>query len=451
MAEVIQLPYQWTPRDYQRPLFEYFQNGGRRAVTIWHRRAGKSYSTVNWAAMASQMRVGTILHVFPKLNQGRRVMWDGMDKKGRPLLSAFPDAIVANRNETEMRVEFTNGSAYQIAGTDGKNINSLIGSNPVGLIMDEYSLQNPRAYDFLRPILAENGGWVWFVYTPRGKNHGYTLYKNALENPNWYTDLRTVRDTGAISLEDIEEERRMGMSDQLIEQEFYCSWDSALDGAYYAKEMHRAVQESRITRVPWEPLLPVHTFWDIGVGDTNSIIFAQKIGFRVCIIDYYESTSEGSSHYAKVLKEKPYVYGRHWAPHDAMVTEWGTGKTRVETMMEHGIRFDIVPKIAIDDGIDAARSVLNKCLFDEVKCANLISALNSYTKEYDEDKQMFKNRPNHDWASNAADAFRYMATIIDDPRNRDEKKLDLPGYAKTNMDDLFGNNGYYDYNSQVRI
>ncbi len=449
MSETITLPYNWTPRSYQRPVFEYFQNGGRHALTVWHRRAGKSYATAHWAAMASQMRVGTILHVFPKLNQGRRVMWDGMDKTGKPLLSAFPDALRTQTNQTEMRIELKNGSAYQIAGTDGSNINALIGSNPVGIIMDEYSLQNPRAYDYLRPILVENKGWVWFVYTPRGKNHGFEMYKRARDNPKWYCDLKTVLDTGVVSPDDIEEERKMGMTEQLISQEFYCNWDSAMEGAYYAQELKRVREEARICRIPWEPLVPVHTVSDLGVGDTNATIFFQKIGFRVCIIDYHEASGQGAAYYAKMFKAKPYVYGTHWAPHDACQTEWGTGKTRVETMAEHGIRFDIVPKLSIDDGINAARQVLNKCLFDEVKTEPLIHALNSYVKEFDEEKQMFKNKPEHNWASDAADAFRYLGVIVDDPRNRDMRKDELPKFAKTNQHDLFGSNGFYDYNESA--
>lgn len=416
----IQLPYKWSPREYQKPVFHALQSGKvNRAVTIWHRRAGKSYATVNWAAVASQMRVGLILHVFPKLTQARKIIWEGRAGDGARLLDAFPEAIREpnGKNDQEMRLKLKNGSVYQLAGTDSQNLNALIGTNPIGIIMDEYSLQNPRAWDFLRPILAENGGWAWFVYTPRGKNHGHKLYTMACSNDKWYSQLLTAADTNAISKEAIQDELDAGMTEELCQQEFYCSWNSAMEGSYYSKEFSRIHAEGRICLVPWDPKLPVHTAWDIGVSDSNSIIYFQKRGREVAIIDYDEGSGHGLQHYVKILREKPYHYGAHIAPHDIKQFEYALGKTRIEAAAEMGIQFEVCPKLDLMDGIDAARLFLNRCVFDEGKTENLVSALIGYRRLYDDNLQTFKDKPLHDWCSHAADAFRYLALMIDEVDN----------------------------------
>lgn len=223
----VEIPNEWNPRKYQRDLWKYLCNGGKRAVAIWHRRAGKDSLSLNWTAKAMLNRVGVYWHMLPLNTQARKVVWDAIDKKGRRVIDqVFPVPLRKSVNSQEMKIEFWNGSIWQCVGSD--NYNALVGSNPVGVVFSEYSLADPAAWDFIRPILAENGGWALFIYTPRGQNHGYTLYNNAIA-AGWFAQVLTVEDTQAIDLSVVDEERRAGMPEAMIQQEFYCSFDAVND------------------------------------------------------------------------------------------------------------------------------------------------------------------------------------------------------------------------------
>jgi hypothetical protein len=271
--------------------------------------------------------------------------------------------------------------------------------------------------------LAENGGWALFIYTARGRNHGYDLLNMARRNEKWFQQTLSVDDTRAISQEAVEEERQSGMPDEMIQQEFYCSFDAPLVGSYYGNAMARLLADGKITGVPYEPRLEVHTSWDLGMGDSTSIIFFQRHGGEIRIIDYYESSGEGLAHYVKILKEKEYIYGEHIAPHDIQVREMGTGKSRLEVARELGIRFRVAANLRIDDGIEAVRTTLPKCYFDEKKCSHLIEALRQYRKDFDEKNKVFRDRPLHDWTSHPSDAMRYLAVGLRDQLNMNAKKL----------------------------
>ena len=402
------------------------EGGGKRAVAVWHRRAGKDLSSINWCAVSALTRPGLYWHLFPTYNQGRKIAWDGMTRDGRKFLEHFPKEMWEAVNNTEMRLTLKNGSIYQVVGTD--NVDRLVGANPVGVVFSEYSLQDPRAWDYIRPILAENGGWALFIYTARGRNHGYDLLNVAKKNENWFQQVLSVEDTRAIPLSAIDEERASGMPEEMIQQEFYCSFDAPLVGSYYGNAMARLLADGHLTKVPYEPLLEVHTAWDLGVGDSTSIIFYQLSGSEIRIIDYYEMQGEGLAHYVKVLREKEYVYGEHLAPHDIQVRDFSTGKSRLEAARELGIRFRVVPNLRIDDGIEAVRNTLPKVWFDETKCSHLIEALRQYRKDYDEKRQVFRDRPLHDWTSHPSDAMRYLALGV---RQRNDKRMSkLPRQAE---------------------
>ena len=429
----IQVPDNWRPRDYQLDLWKYLENGGKRAVAVWHRRAGKDLLSVNWCVTAALKRKGLYWHLLPTYNQGRKIVWDGMTRDGRSFLEHFPKELWANVNNTDMRLELKNGSIYQVVGTD--NVDRLVGSNPVGVVFSEYSLQDPRAWDLVRPILAENGGWAVFIYTARGRNHGYDLFNMANRNERWFCQRLSVDDTAVLNQEAIDEEREAGMPEELIQQEFYCSFDAPLVGSYYGSLMAKALAEERIKNVPYEPRLEVHTSWDLGMGDSTAIIWFQQFGNEYRIIDYYENQGEGIPHYVKIVREKDYIYGRHIAPHDIKVREMGTGKSRFEVARDLGLRFDICPNIQIDDGIEAARSIIPRCYFDEKKCSILVEALRQYRKDYDEKNKVYKNRPLHDWSSHGADAFRYLALGT---RDINKNRQNLPSFADSNYNVLGG-------------
>ena len=429
----IQVPDNWRPRDYQLDLWKYLENGGKRAVAVWHRRAGKDLLSVNWCVTAALKRKGLYWHLLPTYNQGRKIVWDGMTRDGRSFLEHFPKELWANVNNTDMRLELKNGSIYQVVGTD--NVDRLVGSNPVGVVFSEYSLQDPRAWDLVRPILAENGGWAMFIYTARGRNHGYDLFNMANRNERWFCQRLSIDDTSVLTQEAIEEEREAGMPEELIQQEFYCSFDAPLVGSYYGSLRAKALAEERIKNVPYEPRLEVHTSWDLGMGDSTAIIWFQQFGNEYRIIDYYENQGEGIPHYVKIVREKDYIYGRHIAPHDIKVREMGTGKSRFEVARDLGLRFDICPNIQIDDGIEAARSIIPRCYFDEKKCTILVEALRQYRKDYDEKNKVYKNRPLHDWSSHGADAFRYLALGT---RDINKNRQNLPSFADSNYNVLGG-------------
>lgn len=425
----ITIPHKFTPRPYQLPILQALDSGKKRAVAVWHRRAGKEKTFINYVAKAAFQRVGTYFYLFPTYTQAKKVLWDGRDRDGFPFMGHFPKEVVTKKNETELRIELINGSAVQLVGSD--NIDSVLGTNPIGCVFSEYALQDPRAWDYMRPILRENGGWAIFDYTPRGKNHGYALYQQARDNPEWFAEVLTVHDTKALSDAEIDKDRREGMSEELIQQEYFCSFEGVQFGAYFGRQLKLAEDEGRIGRVPYEPQLGVETWWDLGIGDSTAIWFTQSAGREVRVIDYYENSGEGLPHYAKKLQEKPYVYSAHHAPHDIEVRELGSGKSRKETAAALGIAFEVVSNLGLEDGIEAARSFLAKCWFDRAKCERGLNALASYHKDFDDKLKTWRAHPAHDWSSHAADAFRYLAVGHKSrPTKTQEPAVEVMTYSK---------------------
>lgn len=421
--ETISLPNEWVARHYQADLFEFMTDGGqnptakgKRAVEVWHRRSGKDSFSLNFAAVMSHQQVGTYWHMLPTLNQGRRVVWDGIDKYGRRMIDqAFPKDIRAATNNSEMKIELKCGSIWQVVGSD--NYDSLVGTNPRGVIFSEYSIGDPTAWDYIRPILAENEGWAIFIFTFRGKNHGYKLYKMAEENDKWHSSLLTIEDTfldadkakPVITRETYEAELEAGMDLLLAQQEFYCSPDAGLQGAYYTAQLNRAQEEKRIGDWPWIENRTVTTVWDIGISDDTFIIFAQEDGEYIRIIDCMKGSGKSLGDWIRHVNRLSYVFDYHWAPHDIETRELTTGKTRLEVASSLGISFDVVPKIPLQDGIEALRGIFGRLRINEKNCGPLLDAIQSYQREYDEKNGVFKERPLHNWASHGADAARYLA------------------------------------------
>lgn len=408
----ITLPHKFIPRHYQLPVLQAFDKGYKRIIQIWHRRSGKDKLDLNIIARAMQEKVGIYYYLFPTYSQAKKAIWEGIGKDGFRYIKHFPEELIDGKpNDTEMKIRYKNGSLFQLIGTD--DIDKIVGTNPIGCVFSEYSLQNPKSWDFIRPILLENDGWAIFNYTPRGKNHAYELYENALKNEKWFVSKLDIRDTGELTEEDMEEERLSGMNEELLQQEYFCSFTAAIQGAYYAKEYDIAEQAGRFCTVPYDPNAPVYTVWDLGISDAMAINFVQLIGKEIHLIDYYESSNQGFPHYVKILKDKEYIYAKHFAPHDIKQRELMTGKTRLETAKELGIDFDEVPNIGVQNGIDQARALFTRLWVDKDKCKDWLKFIPQYTKEYDEDKKIFKNIPLHDFTSHCADCFRYTAVIID--------------------------------------
>jgi hypothetical protein len=416
----ITIPFNFNPRAYQLPFLIAMGNGIKRAVIVWPRRHGKDKTCLN--LMIKRMfpestggRIGTYFHIFPTYAQAKKVIWDAIDGNQFKVMNHFPPAIVAGMNETELQVTLTNGSIYQLIGSDKPE--SILGTNPVGIIYSEYSVQDPKVADLLSPILVENGGWAVYNFTPKGHNHAWKLFNMAKNNPDWFCERLTVDDTlredgtPVISHEAVEKERAQGKTEEFIQQEYYTSFEGFQEGTIYGTAMLQAEKDKRITDVPYNPQWPVFTFWDLGYGDATAIWFAQRLGDRINLIDYYEQSGAGIPHYAKILRnEKPYNYVSHYWPHDGRAGDFSTGEVRRDVGESNGIRpIEIVKRGSIEDGIEAVRKILPRCYFDREKCASGIAALQAYAYKKDEERNEFSAKPLHNWASNGSDALRTMA------------------------------------------
>jgi len=404
----IKLPHNFIPRVYQLPLFRALESGKKRMVCLWHRRSGKDITSLNLTIQQMVHNVGVYFYIFPTYNQARKVIWDSLTHEGRRLLDYFPKELIENINHSEMKIRLLNGSLFQLVGSD--NYDALMGTNPKGVVFSEYALQNPKAYEYIKPILTANKGWAIFISTPRGKNHFYELWTMALKNRDWFCEKVTIDDSKFISKEDIEKDIQEGMSEETANQEYFCSFSKGVEGTYYGKLVNKCYFSGRISKVPYDPACCVDTFWDLGFGDSTAIIFVQQVGKEIHIIDCYENSGEGLSHYAKILQEKKYIYGSHFGPHDIEAGSLYWGKSLKSYAKDLGINFITIPRQSIEYGIECARSIFSYCWFDEDRCARLIKCLENYHKNYNDKMGCYSNTPCHDWSSHFADSFRYMAT-----------------------------------------
>ncbi len=410
----------FVPRPYQLPLLKALDSGFKRVLAVLPRRAGKDITALNYVIREMWENPGVYYYIFPTYSQAKKVIWDSMTNDGKRILDYFPEDLVTQKNSQEMKIRMISKtgdeSLFQLIGSD--NYDSLMGTNPKGCVFSEYALQDPTAYQYIRPILTANGGWALFISTPRGKNHLWSLAELAKVSPEWFYLKLSVEDTNHIPLKEIEKERRDGlMSEDMIQQEYYTSFEMGVEGSYYNKYIDAAKRDGRISSVPYEVGFKVHTAWDLGVHDSTTIIFFQTIGQTVRLIDCYENSKEGLEHYAEVLQSKPYVYGTHIAPHDIRVKEWGSGLTRIEKARQLGIKFTLSNEMDITDGIEACRSAFGKIWIDDKKCEPLIKALENYRQEYDVKRKIYKSRPLHDWSSHFSDAFRYLCVSL--PKTKD--------------------------------
>ncbi|WP_038950387.1 hypothetical protein [Bradyrhizobium genomosp. III] len=423
MAEII-LPNNWEPRDYQQPVWNALEAGIRRAICIWHRRAGKDDVCLHWAAISAMERPATYWHMLPEYAQGRKAIWAAVNPHTgrRRIDEAFPKELRATTNEQEMFIRFKNGATWQVVGSD--RYDSAVGSPPAGVTFSEWALANPAAYAYLAPILLENNGWALFITTSRGRNHAKSMLDMARAEPDtWFSQVLSVDDTKAISREAVEQQRKEyhGIygeedGDALIEQEYCCSFDAAVLGSYYGKELSKAELDGRICRVDYDPERPVHVSWDLGVSDNMSLWFFQVVPDGINVIDHYSANGYAIGHYVDIKKQKAYTYGDDWVPHDAKVRDLSDlgderklARQRLTVMIDLGLKPKLVPMHRVHDGINAVRVTLPKCRFDKEKTAKGLLSLREYRKEYDEKKRVFKTTPLHNWASHDADSFRILS------------------------------------------
>lgn len=411
----------FQPRDYQLRAWDYFENKGyKKMILCWPRRSGKDVFVVNKILIPSALRnVGVYWYVWPTYAQGKKGFTDNVTNDGRRMIDFIPKQLIASFNQHEQKITLINGSLIQVIGADS---NRLMGANPKGCIFSEFALfEDPQVRQYILPILRANNGWEVYVSTPRGQNAFYELWNVAKANPTqWFSELLTVEDTKHIPIEDIYEDIRTGeISEDMALQEYWCSFNRGISGSVYGKYVEYMERENRITFVPHEEGLSVWTAWDLGIKDPSVIIFFQVSGNVIRIIDYYEQADENFEHFARVLQEKPYVYGGHIPPHDIMVREMSSGITRRQRYADLGVHFiDPVPH-GIDDGIERVRATLNRVWIDKEKCAPLVMALKNYRYEYDTKRSIYKSKPIHDQYSHSSDALRYLCVSLPYVRTTD--------------------------------
>ena len=346
---------------------------------------------------------------MPTYSQAKKVIWDASTNDGFRILDYIPDEVIAQKNQQEMKIRFYNGSLFQLIGSD--NINSLMGTNPKIVVFSEYALQTTEAWDFIRPILKVNKGTAIFISTPRGRNHFFDLFNMGKTQPDWFVEKLTYKDTGVLTEEDIEKEIAEGMSEELAEQEYSCSFDRGIDGSIYAKLITKMRLEERVGEFKYDPYKVVHTSWDLGWSDKTAIIYFQLDCEKIKIIDYDEHSNKTLNWYQGLLQDKPYRYGTHLFPHDvAQVDGLSTGLTRQEILEDLNIQVTKVKRSFIVDGIEAVRAILSSRVYiDETKCLELLKSLENYFREYDDKKKIYKDKPCHNWASHGCDSLRYLA------------------------------------------
>jgi phage terminase large subunit len=406
--DIIQIPY--TPRPLQRALHDRCAQCRFLAV-VCHRGFGKTYFGVNEClntALDPSLEFPRALYLSPYRNQTKNVAWDLVKR----FSACIPDVQF---NESELRVDFPDafGSGrIQLAGAD--NPDSLRGLHFDLVVLDEPAFMEPRVWpEMIRPTLTNRQGRAIFIGTPYGPNHFKELFDKAATAADWGRVCYPASASGVFSAEELASARDT-MSEEQFAQELECAWSAVFHGSIYGKLLDAAQVEGRIGLVPANPGVLTHTGWDLGVGDSTAIVWVQRVGMRWAVVDYYEASGVGLSHYAKVVREKNYLYGSHIAPHDIQVQEFGSGKTRLEVARELGIDFTIAPRLPVDEGIDAVRRLLPQAWFDQGRCARLLEALHAYRRQWAEHLQMFTQRPVHDWASHGCDALRTFATAFQD-------------------------------------
>ena len=406
MEEVLDIELEYSPRT----VFQDFHDREQRwAVVVAHRRCGKTVSCINdliFRALTEDKEHGQYAYVAPYYSQAKNIAWDYLQRYAKPVL--------ARANQSELWVELVNGAKIKLYGAD--NPDALRGLYLDGVVLDEYADMRPRMWgEIIRPLLADRMGWAVFIGTPKGHNAFYDVYTNATKDQRWFAKTLRASQTGLLPNSELED-AQASMSPDQYEQEFECSFEAAILGAFYGKEMRVLTDAGRITTVEADPLFPVNTAWDLGYSDDTALWFYQVIYGEIRILDYHSSNGHQVSYYTDLLESKrqenKWKYGKHYLPHDARAKTLASGGKSIIEQIASKIPIEslkIVPSLSLQDGIQATRLALMRSWFDGVKCQDGIECLRQYQREYDEDKKVFRDKPKHDWTSHGADAFRMLA------------------------------------------
>ena len=400
----------FTPRGYQLPFMQAMDAGCKFACWVMHRRGGKDRTALAQAAKMAHRRVGLYWHCLPTLKQARKVVWDAITQEGTNLMrQTFPEALVKRRLEDEMKLELQNGSIVQLVGAD--NFDSLMGANPVHVTFSEWALTDPRAYDFVRPILRENNGSVAFIFTPRGYNHAYKTLQVAQRLPGAFVAVMSVRDTGVLSESDIALERAMDMPEELIQQEYFCDFSAASVGAIVGRYISAAEHDGRLRAAEVGAEERIVVSCDLGYRDAAAFWWwvIRSGGFH--LVHYDEATGLDAEDWIERLERAPYRIDHLYLPHDARAKTFQTSHTVIERF-SHAFECSIVPATKISDRVNAARRVIPRCTFDPDACQRGLEALRAWSYKWDEERKILSQEPDHNWASHGSDAFSYGAQVV---------------------------------------
>jgi hypothetical protein len=415
----VAIPNDFIPRAYQVAPMRFLDNGGKKAFICWHRRSGKDLTMLHQTCKAMHQRKGVYWHIFPTFAQGRKAIWEGFTKEGKRIMeNVFPGfvepkrkgSIVKRKDEQQMMIELKCGSIWRLLGSDKIEV---VGAGPVGVVFSEYALSAPTAARMISPMLRENEGWEVYITTPRGSNHAKELFDSAVKDPLWFTDTKTLYDTRAYDPDStIAEERSKGLPEALIKQEYLCDWTAALVGSVWGELIDQLERNGGMN--PFTPTFDgVFTSWDLGYTDSTAIWFWQVKYGGIDVIDFYEEHGKPLSHYFDVINGKPYKYVKHWLPHDARQQTLASGVNILnQCLKEWPGMVAIDPDLDLVDGIQAGRWLLQQAVRFHPKCKEGIDAIRQYHYEYDEDKKDYSPKPAHDWSSHAADAWRYLSTVV---------------------------------------
>lgn len=401
VAEPVRIVIPYKPRAEFKPFHARKQ---RWSCVVAHRRCGKTVACVNdliRGALMSTAPNPRFAYVAPLFTQAKDVAWTYVKQ-----FTAGVPGVEAN--ESELRVDLPNGGRVRLYGAE--NYDRMRGIYLDGVVLDEYADMDPRVWpEVIRPALSDRKGWGTFIGTPKGRNSFHEIWEQAQGKDDWFGAMFKASETGIVPEEELADARRM-MTPEQFAQEYECSFNAAIIGAYYGRELDELERQKRITTVVWEPTVPVTTAWDLGLNDATSIWFVQQVGNEVRVIDHYSVSNQSLVNTAKHVLSLPYLYKEHLLPHDVEIRELMEAKKRSEVLDSLGLRpIRAGAQIPVQEGINAVKMLLPRCVFDETKCAQGLESLRHYRSDYDERRKVFRTNPRHDWASHDADAFRELA------------------------------------------
>jgi phage terminase large subunit len=376
--------------------------------------------THNTTAIVNQLQKDAMLvpnsqyaYICPFKDQAKRVAWD--------LFKKYAETIPGVRFAVnDLTIFYPTGSKILLLGSD--NAHSLRGIGLWGVALDEFAQQPAHLWgEIILPTLADHKGYAIFLGTPQGKGEFYRLYKRGLEDPKWYAKVLGVQNTGVFTEEEIEELKKE-CSDDEFNQEWMCSFESSIQGAYYSNEINEARRTERIGNFPYDKALPVYTAWDIGRSDYTSIGFFQQAHGNFKMIDFYENSEYDITHYIQVLKDKPYCYGKHFGPTDIKNQYFNSNLSPFQVALQHGIKFEVLErnKTSFMDQINSARIFWGKVFINVPQCELFLDQISLYRKKFDKDKGIWLDKEVEDYTNHCADMFRYAAIASDKMNNDDE-------------------------------